>query len=375
MQNHCFISWSYIDVGSATAHYEYCLALSENGHNVTLIARGEDQFIQINPNFRLLLIKNTFSLEKLSHLGFYFTITKHLIKHRYDFVDVFLAPGVSVLPIILSLKKTIWVLHIRTAYVRNGLVGKLKNLFGRMEAIFFDEITIINKGIAKNLYFGDKSISRMLELPLGVNPVVFSTSTGKTELLDKGILERTVFIHVGKMDGTRNLHKLIAAFVLVNKQIDNCALIFVGDGNDVPTLKSIIKKHRLEDKVIFAGRVPYSEVPKFIATAYIALSYIPINPIYDNQPPLKTLEYRQMGIPQVATNTSANRKLIQNRHNGLICNDDPVDYAQGILSLLKDSDLYSKIMLNSVVGMEKYYWKNIVIDTLMPFYHSKFGKK
>ncbi len=373
---HCFISWAYINGGSTTAHYEYCNELSLCGQKVTLIVRGTDKPYKENDNFLIYPIAPTRYGEKVSHFYFIYIVLHHLVHERYDFVNTFFAPGVSVFPLLLFLKRTRWVLHIRTSATRTGLVKYIKNILGHLEASVYKNITVIDRGMAKNLYFTNKTIEDFLELPLGVSSRSFFHNTDERDgdgLLGISTGNKIILIYVGKMDDTRRLDILINAYHRVVSSKPNCLLLMVGDGNQRSTLEKIVSNLNLNDSVIFTGTVPYKNVAKYIEIADIALTYIPISSLYDNQPALKALEYLQMEVAQVATSTQANSKVIKDGVNGILTRDDEKSFAQGIIHLLDDDNLRIKISKQCRTGIKQYYWETIVREKLIPFY-KKIGK-
>ena len=368
--SHCFISWSFIDGMSTPSFDEICLSLSKLGHKVTMVARENSQKCKLNKNLTVIPVEDRWpSSTKLSHIYFLLFVTKYLAKKQYDTIDVFMSPGVSFLPIILFFKKAKFVLHIRTSSIRQDIIGLLKNIIARIDTWFFDAIAILDKGIGPNLFFEKKELNKILEVPLGINPNIFAqTQNERHKLFNEVPINKKILIYVGKMDRTRKLDIMLEAFNIVLQDYKNCILVMVGGGDHVEYLKQKTLQLGIEKSVIFTGIIPYSDVPKYVASADVALSFIPMNKTYNHQPPLKSLEYLQMGIPQVATKTAAIRKYIINNHNGIIARDNPENFARAILLLLRDQNLYNHIKHHCKDGLEASYYDNIVKNILIPFY-------
>lgn len=372
---HCFISWAQVKGASAAAHYEYCKALSSFGHHVTLIARGEDPPYWDDENFFIVPIKSDHRIEKFAHLVFKASVIRFLARTQYDFVNVFLVPGASVYRLLLSKKKTKWVLHIRTSAVKQGLYGRIKNLLLRAESSCFDDITIIDLGIARNLFFSKASAKRLIELPLGVNNHRFvRLEDRRLQLFGERVTGNKILIYIGRLDPSRRIDIMIRAYAKVSQEHPHSVLIILGGDEQAVWLKSLTQELGIADNVIFLGLIPYELVPAYVASADIGLTYIPINKTYDCQPALKALEYRQMCIPQVATATSANQKLVSHGVNGLLSADDEDSYAAAILTLMRDIELYEKIRKGCRNEIEPHYWYSIVQRILLPFYISRLPR-
>lgn len=145
-------------------------------------------------------------------------------------------------------------------------------------------------------------------------------------------------------------------------------ILIGGEESDISRLKKIAEKLSINKKVIFIGHVLYKDVPKYLNIADIGISYIPKNEMYDVQPPLKTAEYLACSLPTIATNTAGNREFIVDRHNGVLCSDDPGMFGATIVRLVKDRALFNKIKNNARKSILKYDWKNIINECLLPLY-------
>ncbi|MGA7799910.1 MAG: glycosyltransferase family 4 protein [Gammaproteobacteria bacterium] len=366
--SHCFISWSHIHGGSNAAHYEYCSELARAGDRVTLIVRGKGAAYWEHENLLIYPVDFNGWPDALAHVAFKLVVVRHLSRCRYDFVDVFLAPGVSLYRFFLFWKRLKWVLHIRTSFVAGGWRGWLKNRLGHWESRWFDAVTIIDRGIASNLHFSDSVAEGFLELPLGVNPRSFVVRPDqRRQLLGDSAAGRRILIYVGRLDRSRRPEVMLHAFDRVRREAPDALLVMVGAG-DLPGLKVVAESLGIGEHVVFVGSVSYNSVADYVASGDVALTYIPMTPTYDSQPALKALEYLQMGIPQVATATQANRKVLRDGENAVLTGDDEAGFAEGILRLLGDAGLYDRIRRNSRVDIGRHYWETIVKETLQPFY-------
>ena len=118
--------------------------------------------------------------------------------------------------------------------------------------------------------------SKMMPLPLGVNPELFSQNEDGMKIREKYDLnDEQVILYIGTMDKLRQLDIIIRAFSKVRGHRENVKLLMVGDGNDKLNLEDLASKLGLQDDVIFTGQVPYFDVPYYIAAADICLCPVP----------------------------------------------------------------------------------------------------
>ena len=100
------------------------------------------------------------------------------------------------------------------------------------------------------------------------------------------------------------------------------------------SIKSLARVLKVDDNVIFTGRVERRKVRDYISAADIGISYVPINESFSYNPPLKTFEYLACGLPTIATATESNRRIIDDGFNGILTSDNPEYLADAIINLL-----------------------------------------
>lgn len=81
----------------------------------------------------------------------------------------------------------------------------------------------------------------------------------------------------------------------------NMKLMIVGDGDIYHEMLKMSSESGLRDKMILVGKVPYDEVPGYLAAADICLLPAYKNETMENIVPIKVYEYLAMGKPVIAT--------------------------------------------------------------------------
>lgn len=78
-------------------------------------------------------------------------------------------------------------------------------------------------------------------------------------------------------------------------------LVIAGEGDQREQLEEIIKRYKLNDKVLMLGWQPYDEIPALISSADICLLPAHNNRIMENIVPIKMYEYLAFGKSVIAT--------------------------------------------------------------------------
>ena len=113
------------------------------------------------------------------------------------------------------------------------------------------------------------------------------------------------FVYHGAMNKSRRMHFLLEKFA---RRFTQYTLLLIGEAPE--KLRRRFQNHK---SIHFAGRVPYREMPKYLAQAHFGLNYIPDVYPYNLQPSLKLLEYCALGLPVVTTDYAWLRTFEESR--------------------------------------------------------------
>lgn len=144
--------------------------------------------------------------------------------------------------------------------------------------------------------------SKLYTLPLGADLEIFNvsrTGTGIREKLGIG-MDEFVMIYVGGIYEVRGLDVLVDSFYRVLSNGQSAKLVMVGEGDTLDILKRMVDERGIQKSVIFTGRVPYSEVPEYVAAADLGLSILKPVESHIVSSPCKLFEYMAMGKPVLA---------------------------------------------------------------------------
>jgi len=301
-----------------------------NGINIIYISRKGNLFVR---NFR-------FIIKVINEL-----------KNNYHYQIIKYFRGCSLLKFFFQEK--LFLLDIRSgSTLKNNFNRKFYNFLLKTEASFFNNISIISKGLANSLGFS-KNSNKIFILPLGAD--VISSTTKKFNSIH--------LLYVGTLH-SRNIDQTIKGFSKFYQEHKNkfqitYTIIGSGFGNEENSLKQLIIDEGINHAVQIVGYVPHDELKQFFDTHNIGISYIPKTDYFDVQPPTKTFEYLLSGMPVIATNTSENKAII-NHKNGILIKDTHEDFYQGLVEIFKHKEQFDSNGIRS--SAMKYSWEKITTD-------------
>ena len=211
-------------------------------------------------------------------------------------------------------------LDIRSGSIRSSAtIRAIENKLMQLEALAFNRVTVVSRGVATVL-----GLRRFSELPLGA-----SSDLLKIERSGVPDLGKLRFIYIGTLK-QRNMHIFASAFAdFVARRGLAWRLDLYGYGSDEDVARIDAVAHRFVS-VRFLGHLPRNELSKQLAHADIGVSFVPVTPYFDLQPPTKTFEYLMAGLPTLATRTAANIEVVRDGR-GWLC-EDTVDSIQDALA-------------------------------------------
>jgi glycosyltransferase involved in cell wall biosynthesis len=273
----------------------------------------------------------------------------------YDVIFVRYFPGCSLLRLLHPRHR--FVLDIRTGSIASNPLDRWwKDSLLRLESLSFRHITVLSASLARKLGLAQAHL-----LPLGADPV-------ETPPKDFSALH---LLYVGTFHG-RRLEDTLTGFERFYREMGHAATMtydVVGDGphGERDRLQAWVKDHGLEGAVSLPGFVHHRKLARYYEKCNFGVSYVPINRIYDCQPPTKTFEYLLAGLPVIATNTSENAAVIT-ADNGVLIDDTPEAFYEALQKLRNSRDLYSSDRIRAAAL--KYSWETIVRTNLVPYLYS-----
>lgn len=201
-------------------------------------------------------------------------------------------------------------------------------------------------------------------IPSGIDTTRFyKENIDKNEIInlkkDLG-LKKTDFIvlYVGRIAKEKSIDFLINNFNSVLKRIPKAKMIIVGDGPEIKDLIDLTRKKGLENKIIFTGKAPWTDVPK-----YYSLCDLFVTASKTETQGLTVIEAMGASKPVVAIRDESFELMITDKKDGLFF-DDEKSYVDMIYEVYKNKKLRDEISFNARLTADKYspynYAKNVL---------------
>jgi len=212
-----------------------------------------------------------------------------------------------------------------------------------------DAVITISQKVRK-LYEGIVDDEKISVIPLGVDTGVFKPAEKRVHKDDYEIL------YVGYLYELKGVEYLIRSMALVAREQGDVKLRIVGEGPEKSRLVALTKALNLEDRVLFEGFVPHTQIARCYQQCDIFCF-----PTLGEPFGKVVLEAMACGKPVVASNVGGPSEIIEDGRTGfLVHSARPRALADKILELLSNEWRIRKIGANArKVIVQKYSWEKI----------------
>jgi glycosyltransferase involved in cell wall biosynthesis len=164
-----------------------------------------------------------------------------------------------------------------------------------------DAIFVINQGLKEYARGMGAHESEISVITAGVNFERFNRDLDGQPVRERyGIAQDdTLLFFMGFMYDFSGLKEVAQS--ILEAPSTNMKLMVVGDGDFYAPLLKMVAHHDAGDTIILTGKVPFEELPSYVAAADICLLPAYGNEIMMNIVPIKMYEYMAMGKPVIAT--------------------------------------------------------------------------
>jgi len=181
--------------------------------------------------------------------------------------------------------------------------------------------------------------------------------------------EERIVLFVGRIVRHKGIEYLIESA----KLFQGAKLMIVGEGDKLKSMKDRARSLRLEEKVIFTGKVPHSLLPSYYASCDLfVLPSISRLEAFG----IVALEAMATGKPVVVSDIPGVREVITDGEEGLLCEPmNPKDLAQKIGRLLSDEELRRRMGEKGRRRVEENFSMEKVVDKIEKLYETVLQSK
>jgi len=238
-----------------------------------------------------------------------------------------------------------------------------------------DAVTTICQGLKEDLINRNFPESKFTVIPNAVNIEQFELikqadkEANKTLAEELKITNCQVIGFLGSFYAYEGLDLAIAAMPEVLKENPNAKLLLVGGGPQEKNLKEQATLLGLEDKIIFTGRVPHSEVGKYYSLVDLLVYPRKTMRLTELVTPLKPLEAMAQGKVCLASNVGGHKELIEDGQNGFLFDADNVEaLAKKVSKLLSISDQWQDVISRGRNYVEAERNWQVSVGKYLPLY-------
>ncbi len=240
-----------------------------------------------------------------------------------------------------------------------------------------DAVTTICEGLRSDIINRGISESKVTVIPNAVDISKFNPNPEVDPVLQDQLRLKghRVLGFIGSFYAYEGLPLLVKALPLILCDCADTKLLLVGGGPQEAKIKQLVSELKLDDKVIFTGRVPHDQVQKYYDLVDIFVYPRLSMRLTDLVTPLKPLEAMAQKRLVVASDVGGHKELIRDGETGMLfMADDVKDLAKTVMKLMKQQDRWPAMRdAGRVYVEEKRNWA-VSVSRYQNVYSALFGK-
>ncbi|MGZ5200791.1 MAG: TIGR04063 family PEP-CTERM/XrtA system glycosyltransferase [Telluria sp.] len=260
----------------------------------------------------------------------------------------------------------------------NGLRYKLTRALETYALKRADAVTTICEGLRRDIVARGIPADKVTVIPNAVDIDKFSVGgTADQELKRKLGLQGTRLIgFIGSFYAYEGLDILLRAVPVMAARLPDLRILLVGGGPQDEQLRELARKLRIEDKVVFTGRVPHDQVQKYYDLIDVLVYPRSSMRLTDLVTPLKPLEAMAQGRVLAASDVGGHLELIADGKTGVLFKaDDPVALADKVGALLEAQQQWPHLRAAGRQYVETERNWPVSVARYQPIYHRLAGHR
>jgi glycosyltransferase involved in cell wall biosynthesis len=174
-------------------------------------------------------------------------------------------------------------------------------------------------------------------------------------------------VYIGTLEHYQGVDLLVNSLPLVLKTNSQVKYVIVGGWPEqIKDFKNLAESLGVAESVIFTGQRETNEMPDFLALADVLVS----PRIKGTNTPLKIYDYLKSGKPIVATDLLTHTQIL-NQNIAVLTEPNPEKFAEGIISVLENSELSARISEEARKVADSKYSEREYLIKIKKIYESK----
>ncbi len=177
-----------------------------------------------------------------------------------------------------------------------------------------------------------------------------------------------VILFVGRLGDEKNVDLLIDGHIGLSRKYPHCKLVIVGDGPDADSFKKKVKHFKMENNVIFTGKVPWDKVPLYyqLATVFATAS------LTETQG-LTVIEAMAASKPVVCADDEAFNSVVIEELNGKLFTNRRM-YKKKMIDLIEHPEKVEAMSRQARISAEPHSAKYFA-EKVLDVYHTALGER
>lgn len=199
-------------------------------------------------------------------------------------------------------------------------------------------------------------MNKVLVLPKGIDLSLFTPSSNNSNKIE-AIVTRSL------MPEYRH-NSILKAFGILHQKGIDFSLTIVGDGNRLQFLKDLAKELQIENKVIFTGRIPNTELPKLLQQSNVYISMPTTEGVSAS-----LFEAMACNCYPIVSDIPGNQSWITHRENGQLIEVDNIEMlAHELIWSFENAESRNQ----SIIRNRKFVEENANYDINMKIISKKY---
>ncbi|MAF50502.1 MAG: hypothetical protein CMH64_00250 [Nanoarchaeota archaeon] len=228
----------------------------------------------------------------------------------------------------------------------------------------------VNSSATKEAILEICNVKRIEVIPMGVDLKSFSSSKKDDALKKEMGIEKDFLLTVGRLASYKGIKYLITALVKIKEDFPKIKLIIVGDGPEKEYLEKLTRQLNLEENIIFTGKIPNENLPRYYASAdiFIGPSIIAEDGWTEGMG-IVFLESISSGTPVIGSDVGGISDIIKDNETGLLVEQkNSEQIANAVGKILKDKKIGEKMVKKGKKYVEENYSWDVVAERFEKIY-------